>query len=109
MKKQILAIASIIVLFIVASILLRPIDEVDIPLENVKTLIDSYFERDDVDKTNFVYNYVDEEEHCVVVGLKDIKKEKQDEFIHDVFSSSAGSIYIKNLQSKALIKFELSN
>ena len=80
-------------------------EEVNITLEDVNTKIIEYFSKENVDISNRGYNYVDEEAEVVVVGLIDNSPEKQDEFMHNVFSSCCGSTYIKYLQSKSMIKF----
>ena len=77
----------------------------EITLEEVNTKIQEYFGSEDVDRTNLGYNYVDEEDDVVVVGLIDNSKEKQDEFMYNVFSNCCGSTYIKYVQSKSMIKF----
>ena len=83
----------------------RYCDEVNITLEDVNTKIQEYFGKEIVDRTNLGYNYVDENNEVVVVGLIDNSFEKQDEFMHNVFSNCCGSTYIKYVQSKSMIKF----
>ena len=56
--------------------------------------------------SNLSYNYVDTESSKVIVGLIDNSKEKQEEFINEVFSHCCGSIYIKNLKEQNIIIFE---
>ena len=64
-----------------------------------------YFSKDNVDLTNHDYNYVDYNNNVVVVGLIDNSKEKQDEFIYNVFSSCCGSKYIKYIKDNKMIEF----
>ena len=80
-------------------------EEVKITLEDVNTKIQEYFGKEDVDRINLGYNYVDEKTEVVVVGLIDNSPEKQDEFMYNVFSSCCGSKYIKYVKSKSMIKF----
>ena len=80
-------------------------EENTITLSDVNTKIQEYFGKEDIDRTNLGYNYVDEEIEAVVVGLIDNSPEKQNEFMHNVFSSCCGSTYIKYVQSKSMIKF----
>ena len=80
-------------------------DEVNITLEDVNKKIQEYFGKENVDRTNLGYNYVDEENEVVVVGLIDNSPEKQEKFMYNVFSSCYGSTYIKYVQSKSMIKF----
>lgn len=81
-------------------------DEKGITLENVNTIIQEYFGKEDVDRTNLGYNYIDEEKNVVIVGLIDNSKEKQDEFIYNVFSNCCGSMYIEYVKDNSMIKFE---
>jgi len=80
-------------------------DEVNITLEDVNTKIQEYFGKETVDRTNLGYNYIDEKNEVVVVGLIDNSIEKQDEFMHNVFSNCCGSTYMKYVESKSMIKF----
>lgn len=83
----------------------EPEEEVSVTLEDVNTKIQEYFGKEDVDRSNLGYHYVDEKLDVVVVGLIDNSPEKQDEFMYNVFSSCCGSTYIKYVQSKSMIKF----
>ena len=80
-------------------------DEVNITLEYVNKKIQEYFGKENVDRTNLGYNYIDDKNEVVVVGLMDNSIEKQEEFMYNVFSSCCGSTYIKYVQSKSMIKF----
>lgn len=80
-------------------------EEKGITLENVNTIIQEYFGNEKVDRTNLGYNYIDEEKRAVVVGLIDNSKEKQDEFIHNVFSNCCGSMYIEYVKDNSMIEF----
>lgn len=81
------------------------LEEVTITLEDVERKISEYFGREDVDRTNLATYYIDEKQEVIVVGLIDDSKEKQDEFMHNVFSSYCGSKYRKYVESKSMIKF----
>ena len=81
-------------------------EEKGITLENLNTIIQEYFGKEDVDRTNLGYNYIDEEKNVVVVGLIDNSQEKQDEFIYNVFSNCCGSMYIEYVKDNSMIKFE---
>ena len=70
----------------------------------VNDYIINYFENNT--NSNLSYNYVDTENSKVIVGLLDNSKEKQEEFIYDVFTKCCGSIYIKNLKEQNIIIFE---
>jgi len=80
-------------------------EEKGITLENLNTIIQEYFGNENVDRTNLGYNYIDEEKNVVVVGLIDNSKEKQDEFIYNVFSNCCGSMYIKYVKDNSMIEF----
>ena len=80
-------------------------EEVNISLEEVNEKIIEYFLKDNVDNSNFDDNYVDYENNVVVVGLIDDSKEKQDDFIYNVFSSCCGSKYIKYVSENNMIEF----
>lgn len=81
------------------------LEEVTITLEDVERKISEYFGREDVDRTNLATYYIDEKQEVIVVELIDDSKEKQDEFMHNVFSSCCGSKYRKYVESKSMIKF----
>ena len=80
-------------------------EEVNISLEDVNTKIIEYFSKDNVDMTNFVDNYVDYKNNVVVVGLIDNSKEKQEEFIYNVYGSCCGSKYIKYIKDNEMLEF----
>ena len=79
-----------------------------ISLEDINDIINNYFAKDDVDKSNMAYWAVDEKKHVVVVGMMDISVEKQNEFINNVFSSCCGKDYIKYIRENKLIEFKES-
>jgi len=81
-------------------------EEKGITLENVNTIIQEYFGNEKVDRTNLGYNYIDEENNVVVVGLIDNSQEKQYEFIYNVFTNCCGSMYIEYVKDNSMIKFE---
>lgn len=80
-------------------------EEKGITLEDVNIKILEYFGKENVDRTNLGYNCVDEENNVVVVGLIDNSKEKQDEFIYNVFSNCCGTKYIKYIKDNSIIEF----
>jgi len=80
-------------------------EEIEISLEDVNTKIQEYFGKENVDRTNLGYNYVDEKKDVVVVGLIDNSDSKQDEFIYNVFSKCCGSKYIKYIKEHSVIEF----
>lgn len=84
-------------------------DEIKISLEDINSKIIEYFSKDNIDLTNLVYNYVDNENNVVVVALIDNNIEKQDEFIYNVFSSCCGSKYIKYIKDNKMIEFRKSD
>ena len=80
-------------------------EEEDSPAE-VNNFIIDYFSKEKSDNSNLVFNYVDDENKVVVVGLLDNSDKKQEEFIYNVFSNCCGSTYIKYIKDNNLIKFE---
>lgn len=83
-------------------------EEVDISLEDINTKIIDYFSKENVDLTNYVYNYVDSEKNVVVVGLVDNSKSMQEEFVFKVFSNCCGSKYIDFIKDNQVIEFKES-
>ncbi len=67
-------------------------------LNTINDQIIKYFETTDHDYQNVSFNYVDEDNRLVIVGLLDNSREKQEEFRNKVLDSP----YIKFEQSKAL-------
>lgn len=55
---------------------------------------------------NYISSEFDEDRNVVIVKLKDISNEKQDEFIYNVFSISTGSTYITSLKEQSILVFE---
>ena len=80
-------------------------EEVNISLEDVNTKIIEYFSKDKVDNSNLVDNYVDYDNNVVVVGLIDNTKEKQEEFIYNVYGICCGSKYIKYIKDNDMLMF----
>ena len=105
MKKWIAAVLSLLLVLSLLGCGKQGGEEVILQLDDVHEHIIDYYgtSRDD---DNYVDSYVDSEKGVVVVELKDISEEKQESFIHDVFSSSTGSLYIKNLKEHELLLFE---
>lgn len=81
-------------------------EEVKISLEDVNTKIQEYFNKENVDKTNLGYNYIDNEIGVVVVGLLENTNKNQEELIYNVFSNCCGSLYIKHIKENKMIRFE---
>lgn len=67
-----------------------------ISISDIKNTVDEYFGNENIDRSNFAYNYTDEENKIIVIGLIDISKEKQEEFIRNAFKDKCMSDYIKN-------------
>ena len=57
--------------------------------------------------SNMAYWHVDETNSKVIVGMIDISKEKQEEFINTVFES-CGAAYVKLIKDKRMIEFKES-
>ncbi len=72
---------------------------------DLNNLIIQYFTKKGADLDNFAYNYVDEENNKVTVGLLDIDIIKQDEFITKVFTECCGSDYVRFIKEHKLISF----
>lgn len=79
--------------------------KVNISLDDVNGKIIEYFSKDNINLANHGYNYVDYKNNVVVVGLIDNSKDKQDEFIYNVFSNCCGSKYIKYIKDNKMIEF----
>ena len=79
--------------------------DVNVSLEEVNNFINEYFSKEEADNSNLVFNHVDNENGVVVVGLLNDSEEKQEEFIHNVFSNCCGSTYIKHIKENKIIKF----
>ena len=80
-------------------------EEVSLQVEEVYEYITYYYEANGEDG-NYIKSHIDSQRNIVVVELRDISDERQDEFIHNVFSNSTGSIYIKYLREHSMIVFE---
>ena len=87
-----------------------PIDKVNVDeLNRINNKIIEYFSSDNVEYDNLSFNYVDEENEVVVVGLLDNRKEQQDNFRKIVVDSE----FIKFIQGNSNVDHisldELSN
>ena len=80
--------------------------EVELKEEDIQELIAYNFNSHAVQDDNYVSSEVDDERNVVIVDLKDNSKEKQDEFINNVFTISTGSIYMKYLKEHSMIVFK---
>ncbi len=80
-------------------------ETVEITAEDVYGIIQNHLENSETDD-NFVSCHIDENENLVIIEMKDVGEERQEEFIHEVFSNHTGSIYIKYIKEHALLKFE---
>ncbi len=81
-------------------------EEVELQADQVQDLILNYFSTDGMHDDNFVACEADSEKNVVIVQLKDISEERQEEFIHNVFSNRTGSTYIKYLKEHKVLVFE---
>jgi len=81
-------------------------EDIKLSAEDVNTKIQEYFTKEKEESSNLVYNYVDDENGVVIVGLLDDSDKKQEEFIYNVFSNCCGSTYIKYIEDNNMIKFE---
>lgn len=75
--------------------------EKSLTFDKVNNKIIEYFKDEDNDRSNLSFNYIDNENNVIVVGLIDNSREKQDEFLKNIFNSKQ-IIFIK---SKNLISF----
>lgn len=65
-----------------------PIDNINIDeLNTINNKIIEYFSSDNVEYNNFSFNYIDEENNVIVVGLIDNSKEEQEKFKEEVIDS----------------------
>ena len=83
-------------------------EEVELQAEDIQEIIAYNFSSNAVQDDNYVSSEVDVERNVVIVELKDNSKEKQDEFIHNVFAISTGSTYIEYLMEHSMLVFEES-
>lgn len=79
-------------------------EEVILQAEEVHEIITYYYETNGEDG-NYINSYVNTAKNIVVVEMRDISEERQDEFIHNVFSNSTGSTYIKYLKEHSMLEF----
>ena len=73
----------------------------------VNDIITKFFAGNTNNASNMAYWYVDETNSKVIVGMIDISKEKQEEFINTVFDS-CGTAYVKLIKDKKMIEFKES-
>lgn len=78
----------------------------EIQAEDINDYIIDYMSKNS--KDNYVYSYVDIEKNKVIVGLIKNTKEKQQEFIHNIFSQCCGKLYIKYIEDNSMIEFRTS-
>ena len=79
-------------------------EEVRLQAEDVYECITYYYEMNGEDG-NYINSHIDSERNIVVVELRDISDGRRKEFIHNVFSSSTGSTYIKYLKAHPMLEF----
>ena len=79
----------------------------DIHPNGVNDIITKFFADNKKSSSNMAYWYVDETNSKVIVGMIDISKEKQEEFINTVFES-CGTAYVKLIKDKSVIEFKES-
>lgn len=70
-------------------------------LNDVNNKIIEYFSSENIEYNNFSFNYIDEENKIVIVGLLDNSKEKQEQFKKTVVDSD----FIKFIQGSENINF----
>lgn len=80
-------------------------NELIISKEDVIDIINNVFENEGIDE-NYINSYIDEKNNCVIVEMKDISSDKQEQFIYDVFSKRTGMIYIKYIKEHSMIEFK---
>lgn len=81
-------------------------EDVKLSAEDIDIKIQEYFTKENSKSSNLVYNYVDNKNNVVVVGLLDNSDKKQEEFIYEVFSNCCGSTYIKYIEDNKMLRFE---
>ena len=106
MKQFISAVLCLAIVFSLAACGNKEDIEVELKAEDVQDIISNYFSTDGVNDENYIDSKVDTERNIVVVELKDISEDIQNEFIDNVFTSRTGSIYIKYLREHSMIVFE---
>lgn len=74
-------------------------------VKGVYNYIISYFQNNK-NEFNIAYNYVDESKNIVIVGLVDISKDKQNEFMKKIFKDDTE--YINYIKKNKLIEFKES-
>ncbi len=106
MKKFIPVVLCLVIVFSLAACGNKEDVEVELKAEDVQDIISNYFSTDGVNDENYIDSKVDTERNVVVVELKDISEDIQNEFIHNVFASRTGSIYIKYLREHSMVVFK---
>ncbi|MCR5295713.1 MAG: hypothetical protein K6E30_11195 [Lachnospiraceae bacterium] len=104
MKKQITWLLCIVLMLSLAGCGTE--DEVELQASQVQDIILNYFSTDGLNDSNFAGCEVDDEKNVVIVRLRDISGEMQEEFVHIVFSSRTGSTYVKYLKEHKVLVFE---
>ncbi len=102
MKKYIIIATFIILMLLFTGCSYE--EKITLKAEDVHEIITYYYETHEGDG-NYINSFVDSEKNVVVVEMKDICEERQEEFIFKVFSNSTGSIYIKNLKEQSMLEF----
>lgn len=80
-------------------------NELIISKEDIIDIINNAFENEEIDE-NYINSYIDEKDNSVVVEMKDISFDKQEQFIYDVFSKHTGMMYIKYIKEHSMIEFK---
>lgn len=75
--------------------------------QKVNQLIIDYFQKEEMNY-NLSYNYVDEKNNVVIVGLIENTLEKQNEFINTIFTNCCDADYIKLIKDNKIIQFKES-
>ena len=108
MKKLVSIILCLVIVFSLTACGNKKDVEVELKAEDVQDIILNYFTTNGVNDDNYIDSKVDTERNVVVVKLKNISEDIQNEFIDNVFTSRTGSIYIKYLREHSMIVFEKS-
>ncbi len=79
-----------------------------ISAKEVNDIIFKYLSKEGSDLSNVAYNYVDEENDKVIVGLLDNKEDNQKAFINKIFTNCCQTDYITYIEEHKVIEFKES-
>lgn len=105
MKKATILFAFLLLLFSAGC---SPEEDVTLKAEDVHEIIEYYYETHG-DDGNYISSKVDSAKNIVVVEMKDICEQRQEDFIFKVFSNSTGSTYIKYLKEHKMLEFVIND